>query len=125
MAKIMDSMKWREACQQAIRAGKDGLTPGRGRILVARDPRDEFLSRDSKLVAPDASKEQKQTGAVLILGPKRENAMGSEVDYVFSVGDKILMNQYAGKPVNLFGLELVVIEESDIFLRLNRDAFGG
>lgn len=117
-----DPIKWRQLCKRVM-ADKN-MMPGRGRLLIARDMRDEYLSETAKIINPDNAKEAKQTGAVLMLGPKRENAMGSEVDFVFNPGDKVLFNQFGGKPLAMHGLELVIMEESEIFLRLNADALG-
>lgn len=120
MTKVKDPVAWRESCKRLMASTE--MMPGRGRLLVARDPRSDYLSQEKVLLATDASKEQKQTGAVLLCGPKRENAMGSEVDYVFQPGDKVLFNQYGGKPLQLHGLELVILEEAEIFLRMNKAA---
>lgn len=117
-----DPIKWRQTCKK-IMADK-GMMPGRGRLLIARDIRDEYLSAEYKLVAPETAKESKQTGVVLMLGPKRENAMGSEVDYVFKAGEKILFNAFGGKPLAMHGLELLILEENEIFIRLNENGLG-
>jgi co-chaperonin GroES (HSP10) len=121
-----DPLKWREKCANLMKlsgVGKD-MCPGRGLYLVARETRDEFLSEAAKIIAPDQAKEQKQTGVIIAIGARRENAMGSPVDYVFDVGDKVLFNQFAGKPLNMHGLELVLLDEVEVKLRLNRNGLG-
>ena len=125
MAIEKDPVKWRTKCKAlALEAGvgKD-ICPGRGMYLVARETRDEYLSEAAKIIAPEGAKEQKQTGVILACGPRRENPMGSEVDFAFGVGDKVLFNQFAGKPLNIHGLELVLLDEFEVKMRLSRSGF--
>lgn len=125
MALEKDPVKWRNICQQLMQSCRGGdMMPGRGIYLIARDLRDQYLSEIVKLEKADSFTEQKQTGVVIAVGPRRENLMGTEMDFVFNVGDKVLFNQMAGKPLNMHGLELVLLEESDIKMRMNRNGLG-
>jgi len=111
----MEESEWTRRCEVLIE--KPSITPGRGRVLIARQPRS---GKQGSVIIPEAAKEQSQLGIVVALGPKRENLMGSEVDYWVSLGDTVLINQYAGKPLGMEGLELTIFEEGDIVARVVR-----
>ena len=67
---------------------------------------------------PDGAQEQAQVGMVISLGYPGMNLMGSETEYWVKPGDTVLVNQYAGKPLELRGVELAIFAEDDLVGRI-------
>jgi len=115
MAKNLDGAEWQRRVDLLIE--QKSITPGRGKVIVARDPRREMLSES--IVLPDAAKEESQTGTIVAFGEPRENPMGSAVDFVYGLGDRVIINQIAGKRLRWYDLEMAVLDEEEILVRLN------
>jgi len=116
MAKNLDQAEWQRRVDLIIE--QKPLKPGRGRLIVARDPREEFLSREADLVKPGQAQEESQTGTVVALGTPRENQMGSEVEFVYQLGSRVIINQIAGKRLRWYDLEMAVMPEDEIIVEM-------
>jgi co-chaperonin GroES (HSP10) len=97
------------------------LRPGIGRVLIARDPRQDKVG---SLIADPRYIGAEQKGTVVALGRRRENAMGSPVDFVFEVGDRVIINEIAGKNLPLNGVELAIVPEDEIIVSMHFDDTG-
>ena len=115
MAKLTESKRaeW-EAIVEKLMASQR-FRPGIGRVLIVRDPRKEKLG---ELIHQAVQySEQEQVGVVVALGHKRENAMGSKVDFCYHVGERVVINQLAGKSFNFIaGLEMSIVDEKEILV---------
>jgi chaperonin GroES len=107
--------EWRRRCAAMIE--KEPVTPGRGQVLVARQPR--LSKTGGGVIIPEKGQEQSQVGLVIALGPEGRNLMGSANEYWLKPGDTVLVNQYAGKPLLLRDVEMAIFVEDDVVGRIN------
>lgn len=114
--KVVNADEWRDICRDMIKVPP--VRPGRGSVLVARQPREAVTS--GGIVLPDRAQEQQQIGMVIVLGLPSRNLMGSENEFWLKPGDTVIINQYAGKPLLLRGLELAIFNEDDVMARVNQ-----
>lgn len=110
----LSAAEWLRRCKDMIEnpVGK----PGRGEVLVARQPR--RVKTSGGIYIPSSAKEQSQLGMVIALGEKALNLMGTEIDFYLKPGDTVLVNQYAGKPVHFREVECAVFAENDVVMKL-------
>ena len=111
----LSASDWRDRCREMIKDSP--LTPGRGSVMVARQPRQS--TSGGGIIIPTVAKEQAQVAMVIALGPPKRNLMGSNDEFWVKPGDTVLVNQYAGKPVVLRGIECAIFDEDDIMGRVN------
>lgn len=97
------------------------LRPGIGRVLIARDPRQDKVG---ELIADPRYIGAEQKGTIVALGRKRENAMGSPVEFAFAVGDRVIINEIAGKNLPLNGVELAIVPEDEIIVSMHFEGSG-
>ena len=65
------------------------------------------------IILAASAQEKPQTAEILAVGPGGV-VDGKEVKMELSVGDKVLISQYAGTTVKLDGEKLVIVRQSDI-----------
>lgn len=71
----------------------------------------------SGIVLPGAAKEKPQVAEVVAVGPGGM-VDGKEIKMELSVGDKVLMSQYAGTNVKLDGVEYTILRQSDVLAKI-------
>lgn len=67
----------------------------------------------SGIVLPGSAKEKPQVAEVIAVGPGGVTD-GEFVEMEVSIGDKVLINKYAGTEVKMDGEELTILKQSDI-----------
>jgi len=107
--------EWMRRCAAMVE--KPPVTPGRGSVLVARQPR--LAVTQGGIIMPEKAQEQSQLAMVIALGAPKRNLMGSDDEFWVKPGDTVVVNQYAGKPLMLRDVETAVFEEDDIVARVN------
>ena len=81
------------------------------RVLI-RPLDEEQTIAGGKLVLPDTAKQKPQQGTV--------EAIGSEEEMMtdLAVGDKVIFPKYTGTEIKLEGVDYLIMDESDILIRL-------
>lgn len=67
----------------------------------------------SGIILTSASKEKPQIAEVVAVGPGGI-VDGNEVEMYIKVGDKVIVNKYAGNEVKIDGEEFIIVRQSDI-----------
>ena len=67
----------------------------------------------SGIILTSASKEKPQIAEVVAVGPGGI-VDGNEVGMYIKVGDKVIVNKYAGNEVKIDGEEFIIVRQSDI-----------
>jgi chaperonin GroES len=92
------------------------LTPLDDRVVV------EPLSAEEKtaggIVLPDAAKEKPQRGTVKAVGPGRLLDSGERCPVSVVVGDQVLFGKYGGNDIEVEGVEVKILRESDILAKI-------
>ncbi len=71
----------------------------------------------SGIVLPGNAKEKPQLAEVIAVGPGGV-CEGKEVTMYVNVGDKVIINKYAGTEVKLDGVEYTVVKQSDVLAKV-------
>jgi len=71
----------------------------------------------SGIVLPGAAKEKPQIAEVVAVGPGGV-VDGKEIKMELSVGDRVLISQYAGTNVKLDGQEYTILRQSDVLAKI-------
>jgi len=82
------------------------------KILVKLDPKQ--TESEGGIALPDNSQETPKTGVITELGPGRFTESGHCLVPEVKEGDRVLVEQYAGRTIELDGQEHVVVTENDI-----------
>jgi len=86
--------------------------PLHDRVVVRR------IDAESKtpggIIIPDTAKEKPQTGEITAVGPGGRDEAGKLIPIDLRVGDKVLFGKWSGTEVKLDGVELLIMNESDI-----------
>lgn len=72
----------------------------------------------SGIILTGAAKEKPQIAEVCAVGPGGM-VDGKEVKMELCVGDKVLMNKYAGTEVKLDGEEFIILRQSDVLAKID------
>lgn len=72
----------------------------------------------SGIVLPGNAKEKPQLAEVIAVGPGGI-VEGKEVEMYVSVGDKVIINKYAGTEVKLDGIEYTIVKQSDVLAKVD------
>ncbi len=67
----------------------------------------------SGLILSSAAKEKPQVAEVVAVGPGGF-VDGHEVTMMLKVGDKVLLNKFAGNEVKVDGVEYIILHQSDV-----------
>lgn len=119
MAKAMTKDEWKADCKDLIKHSP--LIPGRGKILVSREPAASTLStfktsegKEISLIKPEAHKEPAMRGIVIAHGVPKLNGMGGPIAPWTKVGQMVTFAQYTGKQYILGDHEFVVMDEDEV-----------
>ena len=92
------------------------LRPLDDRIVV------EPVSAESKtaggIVLPDTAQEKPQRGKVLATGPGKLLDSGNRGELSVVVGDEVIFGKYGGTEIEIDGLEVKILRESDILAKV-------
>jgi chaperonin GroES len=91
--------------------GKYSVIPHGDHVLIEKEEAAEVTK--GGIVIPQSAREQAGVGWVRAVG-KRLNPQGDHVPYDFKVGDRVFINQFAGKKCNLDGDEYWIYPAGDI-----------
>ena len=72
----------------------------------------------SGIVLPGNAKEKPQLAEVIAVGPGGI-VEGKEVTMYVNVGDKVIINKYAGTEVKLDGVEYTIVKQSDVLAKVD------
>ena len=87
------------------------LVPLGDRVVIKQLVAEETTK--SGIVIPGQNKEKPQQAEVIAVGPGGM-VEGKEVKMEVKVGDKVLINKYAGTEVKVDGEESIIVRQSDI-----------
>jgi chaperonin GroES len=89
------------------------VKPLADRVLLRRIEADEQVQ--GGIIIPDTAKEKPLEAEVVAVGPGKVNdKSGDPVPVSVSVGNRVLIGQFAGTEVEVGGEELVIASEDDI-----------
>jgi chaperonin GroES len=66
------------------------------------------------IIIPDTAKEKPSQGEVIAIGPGGRDEAGKLIPIDLKVGDRVLFGKWSGTEVNIDGVELLIMKESDI-----------
>ena len=66
------------------------------------------------IIIPDTAKEKPQEGRVIAVGPGGRDESGKLIPIDVNVGDRILFGKWSGTEVKIYGVEYLIMKESDI-----------
>ncbi len=98
-------------------AKKQQLSPLGNRVLASRIEQEEVLK--GGIILPDAAKKKQEMAVVIAVGPGLLNKEGKTLPMPVKIGDKILMDKYAGQEITLDDEEYVIIRSDDIIAIIN------
>ncbi|MHC4879708.1 MAG: co-chaperone GroES [Planctomycetota bacterium] len=70
------------------------------------------------IVLPDAAREKPQRGKVVAVGPGRLLESGERAAVAVAEGDEVLFGKYGGTDIEVDGVEVKILRESDILAKL-------
>jgi chaperonin GroES len=88
------------------------LKPLGNRVLAKR------LEAETKMkggiILPDTAKKKQETAKIVAIGTGKKDKQGNLIPFPVKVGDKILMDKYAGSEVSLDGEDYIILSADDI-----------
>ena len=66
------------------------------------------------IIIPDTAKEKPQQGKVVAVGPGGRDENGKLIPIDLKVGNRILFGKWSGTEVKIYGVEYLIMKESDI-----------
>jgi chaperonin GroES len=70
------------------------------------------------IVLPDTAQERPQRGKVVAVGPGKLLDSGTRGELSVSVGDEVIFGKYGGTDIEVDGLEVKILRESDILAKV-------
>jgi chaperonin GroES len=95
---------------------KLNLRPLDDRIVVKPLDAEEVTS--GGIVLPDSAKEKPQRGNVVAVGPGRMLDNGQRGELSVAIGDEVIYGRYGGTDIEVDGMEVKVLRESDILAKV-------
>lgn len=91
------------------------LKPFSDRVVIKMVENEETTK--SGIVLPGNAKEKPQMAEVVAVGPGGI-VDGKEVKMYVEVGDKVIINKYAGTEVKLDNVEYTIVKQSDVLAKV-------
>lgn len=70
------------------------------------------------IVLPDSAKEKPQRGKILAVGPGRLLEGGERCEISVVIGDEVLFGKYGGTDIEVEGVDVKILRESDILAKI-------
>ena len=70
------------------------------------------------IVLPDAAQEKPQRGTVVAVGPGKLLDSGERGELSVSVGDEVIFGKYGGTEIEVEGVDVKILRESDILAKV-------
>jgi len=86
------------------------IEPLGARVLIR--PIEQETMTKSGIVLPETAKEKPQQGLIEAVGNEEEMLTD------LAAGDKVLFAKYTGNPIEVDGVEYIIMEEGDVLARL-------
>jgi chaperonin GroES len=94
------------------------LRPLDDRLVVTPSQAEEKTS--GGILLPDAAKQKPQQGTVIAAGPGKLLDSGSRAAMAVKVGDVVMYGKYSGSDVEVGGVEVKILRESDILVKVTK-----
>jgi len=92
------------------------LKPLDDRVVV--EPLSAETTTSGGIVLPDSAQEKPQRGKVKAVGPGRLLESGERSQVNVAVGDEVLFSKYGGMDIEVGGVDVKILRESDILAKL-------
>jgi chaperonin GroES len=86
--------------------------PLHDRVVVKRIAAEDKTA--SGIIIPDTAKEKPSQGEVVGVGPGGRGEAGQIIPTDLKVGDRVLFGKWSGTEIKIDGVELLIMNESDI-----------
>src|SRR5271169_6074399 len=70
------------------------------------------------ILLPDTAKQKPQRGRVLSVGPGKMRDNGERMRLAVAKGDEVIYGRYGGNDIQVDGVELKILRESDILAKV-------
>lgn len=70
------------------------------------------------ILLPDSAREKPQRGKILAVGPGKLLDSGERGQLSVAVGDEVIYSKYGGTEIEVNGLEVKILRESDILAKV-------
>ena len=113
-----DIETWKGVCGKL--AAQPPFTPGRGKILVCREPSEKETA--GGIIIPEVGTTPSRKGIVIALGEKAINGMGGQIAFWVKVGDLLYFPAFIGTEVKLgekLAYDLLFVNEADVIGKVN------
>ncbi|MCA9196184.1 MAG: co-chaperone GroES [Pirellulaceae bacterium] len=97
-------------------AKKIKIRPLDDRIVV--EPIEAEETTAGGIVLPDSAKEKPQRGTVIAVGPGKLLDSGNRGELSVAVGDEVIYGKYGGSDIEVDGVDVKVLRESDILAKV-------
>ncbi len=95
---------------------KVNIRPLDDRIVV--EPMQAEETTAGGIVLPDNAKEKPQRGTVVAVGPGKLLESGLRGAVAVSVGDQVIFGKYGGTEIEVNGVDVKILRESDILAKV-------
>ena len=95
---------------------KLNIKPLDDRVVV--QPMDAEETTAGGIVLPDAAQEKPQRGTVVSVGPGKLLDSGERGEPSITVGDEVIFGKYGGTEIEVDGVEVKILRESDILAKV-------
>ncbi|TWU48412.1 co-chaperone GroES [Rubripirellula reticaptiva] len=95
---------------------KLNLRPLDDRVVVK--PEDAESTTAGGIVLPDSAQEKPQRGKIVAVGPGKLMDSGVRGELSVAVGDTVIFGKYGGSNIEVDGVELKILRESDILAKV-------
>ncbi|HMO15505.1 MAG TPA: co-chaperone GroES [Pirellulaceae bacterium] len=92
------------------------INPLDDRVVV--EPLESEQTTAGGIVLPDSAREKQQRGKVLAVGPGKLLENGDRGQLAVAVGDEVIFGKYGGTELEIDGLEIKILRESDILAKV-------
>ncbi len=92
------------------------LRPLDDRVVVK--PQDAESTTAGGIVLPDSAQEKPQRGKIVAVGPGKLMDSGVRGELSVAVGDTVIFGKYGGSNIEIDGVEMKILRESDILAKV-------